>query len=193
MKINAIENKKRFINLLRENVTRPGIEDMITYLEQTDFFRAPCSTKFHLNVPGGLCQHSLNVYEAFITVCSDFGVNIASNAESLTIMSLLHDVCKANFYKPTTVSKKIGARWEQVPGYEIDDKLPLGHGEKSVMIILKFMQLTDVEMLAIRWHMGAFDCAFKGGEYAFSNAQNMSKFVTLLHVADLLATRLMEE
>lgn len=192
MIIDAIENKKRFINLLRENVTRPGIEDMITYLEQTDFFRAPCSTKFHLNVPGDLCQHSLNVYEAFITVCSDFGIDITSNAESLIIMSLLHDVCKVDFYKPTTVSKKIGARWTQVPGYEIDDRLPLGHGEKSVMIILKFMRLTDIEMLAIRWHMGAFDCAFKGGENAFNNAQSMSKLVTLLHVADLLATRIME-
>lgn len=187
-----LENKNKFIQLLRKNVTRHGIENMITFLEHSDFFKAPCSTKFHLNAPGGLCQHSLNVYASLMRLCVAFDVDIDDNIESLTIMSLLHDVCKVNFYKPTIVSKKIDGRWEQVPGYEINDMMPLGHGEKSVITILQCMQLTDVEMLAIRWHMGAFDTAFKGGEYAFNTAQNYHYFVTLLHAADLLATRLME-
>lgn len=193
MEINVAENKARFKTLVSENISRDGIDKLMSYLEnETDFFEAPCSTKYHLNVRGGLCEHSINVYCALMDLCTNYNYDIARYAETLTIVSLFHDVCKTNFYKPTLVSKKVGNSWTQVPGFEIDDKFPIGHGEKSVIIIQQHMRLTIEEMLAIRWHMGAWDAAVKGGEYSFSAAQACKPLVTLLHCADMIASHILE-
>lgn len=191
---NINKNADQFLALCRENIKRPGLEPFLSWLlRETDFEKAPCSTKYHLNVPGGLCQHSMNVYTVLMSLASDFGYDITKQAETLSIISLFHDVCKVNFYKPTMLSKKIAGRWESVPGYEVDDLLPLGHGEKSCMLILRYMPLTDEELLAIRWHMGPYDDACKGSYLQLGNAQAKSKLVTLLHCADLLATQMMED
>lgn len=188
------ENKARFKTLVSENIFRDGIDNLMSYLEnETDFFEAPCSTKYHLNVRGGLCEHSINVYCALMDLCANYNIDIAKNAETLTIVSLFHDACKSNFYKPTLVSRKVNGQWVQSQGFEIDDKLPLGHGEKSVIIIQQHMRLTIEETLAIRWHMGAWDAAVKGGEYAYATAQACKPLVTLLHCADMLATHIMEK
>ena len=187
-----IKNKQNFKNLCKENIKRKGTEQLLDYLDVTDFFEAPCSTKFHLNYKGGLCEHSLNVYTELIALCTLHNVDITQNIETLTIVSLFHDICKANFYKQVMKPVKVNGMWKDQLVYEIDDKLPLGHGEKSVIILQKYLSLSVEEMLAIRWHMGAFDCAFKGGEYAFGTAQDKSLLVTLLQVADLLATQVLE-
>ena len=193
MNINVAENKARFKRLVSENISRDGIKDLMSYLEHdTDFFEAPCSTKYHLNVRGGLCEHSINVYCALMDLCTNYSYDIVKNTETLTIVSLFHDVCKTNFYKPTLISKKVNGQWVQTQGFEIDDKFPIGHGEKSVIIIQQHMRLTIEEMLAIRWHMGAWDTAVKGGEYAFSTAQACKKLVTLLHCADTIASHILE-
>ena len=109
--------------------------------------------------------------------------------------SLLHDVCKANFYKAGTrnVKNPETGIWEAVPSYSIEDKFPMGHGEKSVFIINQFMKLTVEEALAIRWHMGGFDDAVKGGSHSMGNAYEMYPLALLLHVADMKATYLDEK
>ena len=138
--------KEEFIELLRET-NREGIEDLIDFLNKTDFFEAPASTRFHGCHKGGLLEHSMKVYEILKTKTED--------SDSVKIIALLHDICKVNFYKVDyrNVKNEQGV-WEKVPYYTIDDTIPYGHGEKSVMMISEFIKLTPEERYAIRWHMG---------------------------------------
>lgn len=180
-------NKQRFHNLIADNIERP-ID--VRWLNESDFFKAPCSTKYHLNVDGGLCKHSLNVYDALFALCClhDIDVEDSKVLETITIVSLFHDLCKANFYKRNT------ATWSAAPPFVCDDQFPAGHGEKSVIICLRELKLalTDEEILAIRWHMGGWDDACKGNPMLLGNAQAKSKLVTLLHIADMWATHITE-
>lgn len=193
--LDIITNAEQFSALVKENISRKGIDELMNWLfNETDFKKAPCSTKYHMNIPGGLLQHSLNVYNVLVNLAVDFGYDVQKHAETLTIISLFHDVCKTNFYKPAILKKKVGSSWIEYQGYEIDDELPLGHGEKSCILIQRYMKLTNDELLAIRWHMGAYDDACRSGNFMqLSNAQNKHKFVTMLHCADMLASHIMEE
>lgn len=186
------ENKEVFIALCKENIKRNGITALLNYLIITDFFEAPCSTKYHLNYKGGLCEHSLNVYTELTALCKMHNINVQSNIETITLVALFHDICKVNFYKPVLKPVKVNGKWIEQPGYDIDDTLPLGHGEKSVIMLQRYIRLTLEETLAIRWHMGAYDTAFKGGEYAYGTAQDKVLLVTLLQCADILATKVLE-
>lgn len=190
-------NKESYLSICKEKIHRPGIDGLLAWLEnQSDFFIAPASTRFHGNYVGGLCEHSLNVYDTLCKIKSTFvdveGVGNISD-ETVAIVSLFHDICKANFYKqvPKNVKDKDG-HWIQKQAYEIDEQVPLGHGEKSCILIQRFMSLKLDELLAIRWHMNGFDCAVKGGDYGLSKAQEMSKLVTLLQVADMVSSNLLE-
>ncbi len=189
------ENKKDFIRLLRDT-KRDGIEDLIKWLDtETDFFTAPASTKYHLNCKGDLLQHSLNVLDQLVVQASmevsddDISQELMN---SIVIVSLLHDVCKANFYieKEKNVKNEKGD-WIKEPFYTINDSFPVGHGEKSVILIQKYIDLTDDEILAIRWHMGAFEP--KESHNSLSNAFNKSWLALDLHIADLKATYIVEK
>ncbi len=82
--------------------------------------------------------------------------------------------------------------WHKEPFYKIDDRLPLGHGEKSVIILQSFIKLTRDEIYAIRWHMGGFDCATKGGDFSMSRAFEICPLAVMVHLADMEATYLAE-
>ncbi len=151
-------NKERFVTLYQSKIKREGADDLLRFLlsEQSDFFAAPASTRFHGDYEGGLCEHSLNVYEC---LCDNmprlekrYGFHYEE--ESLAIAALLHDLCKVNFYKTEMRNVKKNGVWEAVPYYTIEDNLPYGHGEKSVYIISGYMKLTRDEAFAIRYHMG---------------------------------------
>ena len=152
-------NKEKFIEIYNACIKREGADKFLDYLcEKTDFFSAPASTRFHGAYEGGLLEHSLNVYEClddFVkrsNFCKKHGFSFSD--ESIAIVSLLHDVCKTNFYKTEMRNVKKNGVWESVPYYTIEDNLPYGHGEKSVYIISGFMKLTRDEAFAIRYHMG---------------------------------------
>ena len=183
-------NKERFKALIRSTETRKDeLERLLGWLEGQDFFEAPASTRFHGAYKGGLLEHSLNVYDAFIKL---FG-NDGHNKDSVIICTLLHDVCKVGFYSVEYRNKKNEAGvWEKVPVYVVDDKLPYGHGEKSVYILNCFMRLKTEEAMAIRWHMGGFDEAVKGGSYAQSSAFGQFPLAVKIHMADLYASYIME-
>ena len=170
--------KEEFIKLLRET-GRDGIEDLIDFLNRTDFFEAPASTRFHGCYKGGLLEHSLKVYEILKTKTED--------SPSVRIIALLHDVCKANFYKVDyRNAKNEQGVWEKVPYYTIDDTIPYGHGEKSVMMISEYIKLTPEERYAIRWHMG-----FTEPKELYSTigaAYKKYPVALLVHEADLEAT-----
>lgn len=186
-----MEAKNEFMQIYKENIHREGADKLLEWLARSDMFTAPASTQYHLSCAGGLCQHSVNVYKQLCTIYeAEYGAPQNDEVrESLAIIALLHDVCKINFYKPGTRNVKNEAgKWESVPCYTIDDQLPYGHGEKSVYIINGFMRLTRDEAMAIRWHMGAWDDAVRGGSRAYGQAAGKHPLIILLHVADQLAT-----
>lgn len=154
-------DRERFIDIFKSKIKREGSEVLLDYIcgPQSDFFTAPASTRYHNNRRGGLADHSLNVYDCltdFLTrpsVREKYGIDPSD--ETVAIVALLHDLCKINFYRETTRNvKDENGVWQKVPYFDIDDKLPYGHGEKSVYIITGFMKLTREEAFAIRYHMG---------------------------------------
>lgn len=182
--MNLDEKKKRYIELLEES-DRKGIDDLIKWLEKSDFFEAPASTKYHNSFEGGLLAHSLNVYDNLINADLDHG------KDTLIIVSLLHDICKANFYSTSQRNVKKDGKWIQEPYYTIDDQFPIGHGEKSVIIAMRFIELTEEEIAAIRWHMGAYEP--KENYNSLAAAFNKYPLALKLHIADLKATYINEK
>lgn len=230
-----VENatKEKMWELLRLT-EREGIEKLQDFLEhESDFFTAPCSTKFHLAKPSGLFEHTMNVVKCALEINEKYGALYP--LASIIIAAVGHDLCKANFYRelhedPTDAQmryltsilakKKIPVpqrlnksyvgllidfmlkKWEpgvELPpfslNYIVEDQLPLGHGEKSLYIMQQFIKLTTDEALAIRWHMATFDAGihfpYPSG-FAFNEAQKKSKLVTIIILADIEASNLME-
>ena len=185
------QNKEEFLKIAKENIKREGIDDLLKWLESTDFFEAPASAKFHLAEAGGLCQHSINVFNRLKKLAIDQFGEEHTNLETVAICALFHDVCKCCFYKTDYRNVKEDGEWVKKPYYTIDDPLPYGHGEKSVYIINGFIRLTREEAMAINWHMGGFDPRVQGSS-DMSDAFRMFPNAVLLHSADLQASYLDE-
>jgi hypothetical protein len=201
--MNIEKNIARFETELGK-VQRPGMDKLLEYIQKSDFYTAPASTKYHLAAPGGLLQHSLNVLDAMRGLLQ--WNNIENRWEyhaackivthipddSVTMMALLHDICKTHFYSVSTRNQKNKqtGKWEEVEFYTIHDKMPLGHGPKSAMIIKQYTTLTSQEMYAIWHHMGMT------GDYENDNAvgksMEMYPAVLALQTADMMASRFME-
>lgn len=182
---------EEFEAIYTQNIQRKGAVEFLAWLKTTDFFTAPASTKFHCACEQGLVQHSLNVYHVLMEKHFDESQDLV---ESFTICGLLHDVCKANFYKTSTrnVKNEVTGQWEKQPFYTVEDIFPYGHGEKSVFLIERFFRLKPAEAMAIRWHMGGFDESVRGGSFAISVAYDKYPLAVKLHLADLEATYLRE-
>lgn len=191
------DTRDEFIQIYRENITREGSQALLDYLmNKSDFFTAPASTKFHGAYPGGLCEHSVNVYDCLKDylerprVAELYGLEEYS-AETVAIVALLHDLCKVNCYKAGTrnVKNEATGQWDKVPTFFYEDSLPYGHGEKSVYIISGFLRLTREEAMAIRWHMG-----FSGAEDKNLVGRALEKYplAFALSVADMEATYFLE-
>ena len=185
-------NKEEFLHIYNEYVKRQGSQEFLDWLLQTDFFTAPASTKYHGACEGGLLLHSLNVYK---TLRERYFEEGKDSEESFAICALLHDLCKAQFYKVSTrnVKNDVTGQWEKVPYYTVEDAFPYGHGEKSVFLIERFMRLKTSEAMAIRWHMGGFDDSARGGSFAISLAYEKYPLAVKLHLADLESTYLKEK
>lgn len=227
-------------------VNRAGINELIHFLNESDFFQAPCSTTHHLAMRGGLAKHSLHVYTLLNEKVNRYRINLPK--ESIIICGLGHDFCKINFYReggePCSNSQYsyLYSLWTQKKGlvmqveasifkklfdkegniqrsipaanatilidwlknrpqetfpelpivYSVNDQLPLGHGEKSISILQDFIKLTNIEKLAIRWHMAAWDLSDYSGRWAFNNANKITPLVTLLSTADFEASNILE-
>lgn len=191
--------KEEFISIYTENIKRAGADKLLEYLKKSDFFTAPCSTRFHGSYEGGLVEHSVNVYHCLKDYLSSprtkelYGMDFSD--ESIAIVALLHDVCKINFYTTELRNRKNDetGKWEKYPVFTIDDKLPYGHGEKSVYIISGYLygegRLTRDEACAIRWHMGFSGCE---DQNTIGKALEMYPLAFALHVADMEATYFIE-
>ena len=191
-----IDYKKLFIDIYTSNIKREGSKELLEFLEKSDFFLAPASTQFHSNFQGGLCSHSVNVYNRFLKMVKmEFGEDYEKHVsnETIAICGLLHDLCKIDTFKSDVRNKKVDGNWVQVPCYTVEDNLPYGHGEKSVYIISGFMKLTSDEAMIINWHMGGFDARVRGGSYSLSDAYYKFPLACIFHTCDMLATYLDEE
>lgn len=202
MKTDDTTVKQEFLELLR-STKRDGVEDVIEELEQNGFFVAPASAGHHLNTEGGLALHSLNTCKAALMVWEGMKtleptLEREVKRENVIIASLLHDVCKSDIYVRTTKKRKntLG-QWEDSEGYKVTYKnLPIGHGEKSVIMLLcSGLEITETEMLAIRWHMGAWDLNFNSYEQQrnYDTANALHPLVPIIHAADCLASKIMEQ
>ena len=191
-----MNNKERFLSVYTQNIRREGSERLLDYLKSnaSDFFTAPASTRFHGCYEGGLCEHSLNVYDCLKAYMERERVKekygIEASEESIAIVALLHDLCKVNIYKPAFRNvKDSNGVWQRVPSYEYDDPLPYGHGEKSVYIISGYMKLTREEAFAIRYHMGF---STTDDPKNVGSAFEMFPLAFAAHVADSEATYFIE-
>ena len=199
--MNGTRDPKADFLSIYELIRRPGADKLLAWLKSTDFFTAPAGAKHHGAHAGGLVEHSVNVYRRLwqiVLVETDRAMPAPdleeSGEETVAILALLHDVCKVGVYHTETKRRRnpdTGA-WEDYQAYTFRDPFPLGNGEKSLYLITKYMALTEEEALAIRWHMGAFDDAVKGGSRALDAAMDVSPWVWRLHEADMCAARIDE-
>lgn len=190
------KQQERFRGLATTRIQRPGVDSLLDYLEkQTNFFEAPSSTNHHLALIGGLVEHSLNVYDALTML--DRSHSLGLDPESMCVAALFHDACKGLSYKIDWKWVKPDHRWEKQELWVPDnDRLPLGHGEKSVIMILPHLALKEEEALAIRWHMGAYEPGTVFGYptgYQFQAAVKKHPLVPALHIADMIAAQIMEK
>jgi hypothetical protein len=183
--------KDKFTELYMTHIHRPGSEDLFNWLETTDFFKAPASTKFHGNHEGGLCEHSVHVWEELVRLLRAYP-EVKVSAETAAIVSLLHDLCKIGVYKTELRNVKEGNLWVKRPVYVFDEDFPYGdHGSKSVYLAQRFMNLTDTEAVAINCHMGFSDRS--PGDFGIGAAYEQFPIAWLLHVADESATWIREK
>lgn len=201
MKVDIKANKEEFLELLR-STKRDGIEDVITDIEELGFFTAPASAGHHLNVEGGLVLHSINTCKAALAIwegMKPLEPSLATEVkrDSIIISSLLHDVCKSDIYKRSVKKRKNAlGQWEDCEGYKVSYKdFPMGHGEKSVILLLcSGLDLSDEEMLAIRWHMGAWGINMNSyeDERCYDTARALYPLVSIIQTADGLAAAILE-
>lgn len=206
------ENVCRFEKLL-QGVKREGVEELLNFIRSSDFYTAPASTRYHLAEEGGLLKHSLHVYDCLMEkkenpVWKEALSDVSD--DTFILVSLLHDLCKTYFYgeelknrktydeekvkaaNPRTVKRDANGEfiWETVPAYVVDDKYPLGHGEKSVFFIMQFVKLTMLEIAAIKHHMGAYCDSSQWN--TLGQAYEKYPLALALHESDLEATYLLE-
>lgn len=206
------ENVCRFEKLL-QGVKREGVKELLNFIRGSDFYTAPASTRYHLAEEGGLLKHSLHVYDCLMKkkenpVWKEALSDVSD--DTFILVSLLHDLCKTYFYgeelknrktydeekvkaaNPRTVKRDANGEfiWETVPAYVVDDKYPLGHGEKSVFFIMQFVKLTMLEIAAIKHHMGAYCDSSQWN--TLGQAYEKYPLTLALHESDLEATYLLE-
>lgn len=200
------KNREYFVSIAHEYIKRDGVTELLAHLNRkTDFFSAPASTSGHLSEAGGLCQHSLNVFETSLRIYKSVlqpYLGLSGNPmpgelceESIAIVSLFHDLCKCNTFKPAEKRRKNErGQWESYQGYEVNDRFPFGQGEKSCLSIVRYMRLTLPELLAIRWNKGMYDVSESGsaGRRAFFEAARLTPLVTLLQVSNMLCAQCIE-
>lgn len=201
MKIDSKACQEEFCSLLR-STGREGVEGLIEDITYQGFFEAPASAGHHLNVEGGLAQHSLNSCKAALAVWEGMKTvepTLANEVtrESIIIATLLHDLCKIDIYRRSVKKRKNAlGQWEDSEGYKVTYRnFPMGHGEKSVILALcSGIELSDAEMLAIRWHMGAWGVNQNSFEDCrnYDAARKLYPLVAIVQTGDSLAAAIME-
>lgn len=177
--------KDKFVFRVEQLINREGIKDLMKWLDDSDFYTAPASTRYHGAYEGGLAEHSIAVHDRLIQLCSWYGIE--TSAETIAIVALFHDICKVGTYKTEKRWRKDkNQQWEQYDTYSKREDFAFGgHGSKSMYLVMHFMQLTPEEAVAINCHMGQWDASTYSDP---TSAYEQNKLAWLLHVADEAAT-----
>lgn len=179
--------KEMYVNAVRVRVHRKGVEDLLAWLDESDFFTAPASTRYHGAHAGGLVEHSLTVYTELAGLVAHYGLDTEISDESVAVCALFHDLCKIGCYKTESRWRKdADNQWEKYPVFKFDEDFPFGgHGSKSVYLVQHFIHLDPEEAAAINCHMGAYDSTtYSNPSAAFGEYP----LAWLLHVADEAAS-----
>lgn len=125
--IDVQQVRENFIACYEEHIQREGADKLLQWLCQKDFFTAPASTRYHCACEGGLALHSLNVYETMRRRYFEEG----DSEESFALCGLLHDVCKAQFYKVSTrnVKNEETGQWEKSLTIQPMMRFPMAMGK----------------------------------------------------------------
>lgn len=188
----AQDNFDEFMTIVQSIQFKRNPDKFIQFLTQGDFFITVAARAHHDNVPGGLYNHSKKVFNS-MRILNKVSKEKYSD-QSLFYMSFGHDICKINMYKEKQQwYKDQNNKWQSKPGWQIVDDFPVGHGQKSIILMLKYVQLTKEQMLAIRWHMGGFDDYVRDyiGRFTYDAAQDMTPLTRMLHIADLMSVSVM--
>lgn len=186
--------REQFLSIARHDIHRQGIDELLKWLEESDFFEAPASTRYHGCYEGGLVQHCIDVYNALHDeLAFIYGDNYMAmyDEESIAIVSLFHDLCKVGRYKAGTrnVKDPVTKQWHEEPTYFYNEEaFEMGHGAASVYAVQKFMPLEDFEAQAIFWHMGAYDISNYMSLNGLGSAYERNTLAFALHRADMMAT-----
>ncbi len=189
VKMLTVEDARNaYINIFKTIIIpkREGADKLLQWIDSTDFFRAPASTRFHGAFEGGLCNHSLAVYESMKFINESWDLGLAD--DSIALCALCHDLCKCNVYKISTrnVKNERTGQWEKVPFFQFDDPEPYGfHGPKSVARVQEFVRISYDENRAIACHMGFSD---QKSMNEVSSVYEKSPLAWALHVADEAAS-----
>jgi len=177
-----IDYKQEFKKIVRNNIKREGINELMTSLEKSDFYTAPASTRYHDSEEGGLVKHSVEVFDWLM---KDYGDKY--DHETIALVSLFHDICKIGYYKVEMRNAKDDkGKWVQVPYYTVDDKLPINHACKSVIMLQQVIKLNNDEILAIASHMGLSEP--KENYSTISKAFTECHLALHLHLSDMKST-----
>lgn len=168
------ERIRAYIELMPSN----AILDL-KLLGDLGFFDAPASTKYHGAYEGGLFDHSLETAKALVELTEKLGLEW-ERPESPYIVGMYHDLCKCDSY---VVDVETG-KYIYNPEVIIPD-----HGAKSVIMLQKYMRLTDEETACIRWHMGAYETDTKLWNY-YGRAIETFPNVLYAHTADMIASKI---
>ena len=188
--VKELDNKK-YVGDHLLSTNREGMKDLIAYMEEIGFFEAPCSGGNHLACQFGLVHHSRNVMMAAENIGYALlgKVKYAEIRDSVIIASLLHDLGKCGdygkqMYVPNIL--KSGKASEAKPFKRNPALLPLDHATRSIKLATLFIDLTEDEEFAIRYHDGLYETAnygVKGHE---------TPLYLILHFADLWSSRVTE-
>lgn len=185
-----VQANKEKIKSIIGSIDRPGIDELLEYLESSDFFIAPASTKYHEPYDGGLAHHSLKVFEIADTL---FMVvhgreEYEKAVDSIKLTAICHDMCKINIYKKGQLWRKDSkGKWESYTGYIFADENPLAtHGPKSTILLSRFVKLKDEEAMAISWHSGSFGLGTNDMN-SLMKANEKHPLVLMIHMADMLS------
>lgn len=187
-KVNAIKGIKAALS----DIVKQGVDPdnkLGTFLEESDFYGAPASTRYHLCCEGGLAVHTYHVMSCLRTFIKSHNYEFSKYRADM--VAIAHDLCKVNIYHEGFRNKKDErGNWRRVGTWEVKDEMPLGHGEKSAFMLLKLgIRLTDEEIAAIRYHMGAYDAqASQQFFYRLGDAYKKYPLAVYLHLADMEAT-----
>ncbi len=199
------DNKARFLELIKSiNIEGADIEGLANWLEnRSDFFVAPASTRYHCSYKGGLCEHSLNVYDSLVSLVSIWGVEHAEDGDkplysedSLKVVALLHDLSKANFYESyfRNVKNEVTGQWEKKPEYRVRDETSRfiygSHELTAEYMVRTFIPLSVAESVAITHHHAGM--SFDSTKEDVAQVYNRYPLAVLLHMADLGSTFLVE-